>query len=454
MIATSLTPGLQWMPLDTWTVVIAALAGMASALLGCFLVLRKMSMMGDAISHAVLPGLAAAFLLTGSRSGPIMLVGAAIVGVLTAFFTEWIRRRGRVDEGAAMGVVFTVLFALGLVLIRMAADHIDLDPDCVLYGALEAAVLNTVTISGVAIPRAALVNGGILVVNVLFVVLFFKELRISSFDPALATTQGINATVMHYLLMTLVAITTVFAFETVGSILVIAMLIVPAASAQLLTERLGAMLVWSLLLVVLACVLGHAGAIVLPGAFGFPGASTSTAGMIGVFSGLIFLLSMLFAPRHGLVNRVIRQWSLSLRIICEDLLALLYRIEERDSSATHAATVILHGTIGASWIALTIAMRQLRRRGWIERQSNGLALTPTGRGEAVRLLRSHRLWESYLEKHLALRPDHVHAPAEQLEHVTTRQMQSDLAEALDQRATDPHGRPIPPAGGSDRVSSG
>lgn len=445
MISTILMPQLHWLPLDTWTVIIAALAGMASALLGCFLVLRKMSMMGDAISHAVLPGLAAAFLLTGSRSGPIMLVGAAIVGVLTAFFTEWIRRRGRVDEGAAMGVVFTVLFALGLVLIRVAADHIDLDPDCVLYGALEAAVLNTVTIGGIAIPRAALVNGGVLLVNVLFVVFLFKELRISSFDPALATTQGINATVMHYLLMTLVAITTVFAFETVGSILVIAMLIVPAASAQLLTERLGAMLVWSAVLVVVACVLGHVGAIVLPGAFGFSGASTSTAGMIGVFSGIIFFLCMLFAPRQGLINRTLQQWSLSLRIICEDLLALLYRIEERDSSATSAAPAILHRTIGASWLALAVATRHLQRRGWIERRARGLSLTATGRGEAVRLLRSHRLWESYLEKHLALRADHVHAPAEQLEHVTTRQMQSDLADALDQHTTDPHGRPIPPA---------
>lgn len=434
-----------WLPLDTWTVAIAALAGMASAILGCFLVLRRMSMMGDAISHAVLPGLAAAFLLTGSRSGPTMLLGAAIVGVLTAFFTEWIRRRGRVDEGAAMGVVFTVLFALGLVLIRVAADHIDLDPDCVLYGALEGAALHTVSIAGFAIPRAALVNGGILLVNVLFVGLLFKELRISSFDPALATTQGINATLMHYLLMTLVAITTVCAFETVGSILVIAMLIVPAATAQLLTERLSIMLVLSIVLVAIASLLGHVGAIALPGFFGFPGVSTSTAGMIGVSSGLLFLLAMLLAPRQGVISRAVHQCSLATRIVGEDLLALLYRLEERGGErAMLTATSILHETIGASWVMLSLATRQLKRRGWVERHAKSLSLTPTGRGEALRLVRSHRLWESYLEKHLALRPDHVHAPAEQLEHITSRQMQSQLAEALEQRQTDPHGRPIPP----------
>ena len=218
---------MEWYSIDTWIVVVGILAAVACALLGNFLVLRKMSMMGDAISHAVLPGLAIAFLITGARSSLTMFIGAAVVGILTAIFTQWVSRFGKVDEGASMGIVFTTLFALGLLLIVQAADHVDLDASCVLYGAIELTPLDVVwrpQLFGynLDVPRAALVLAPVCVVNLLFVILFFKELRISSFDSELATTMGIHANVMHYLLMTLVAITTVAAFEAVGSIIVIA----------------------------------------------------------------------------------------------------------------------------------------------------------------------------------------------------------------------------------------
>lgn len=299
-----------WAMLDTWIVVIGAMSAVACSLCGSFLVLRRMSMMGDAISHAVLPGLAAAFLVSGSRDPVIMFGGAVVIGVLTAFFTEWIRRAGRVDEGASMGVVFTILFAAGLVLIQQAAvQNVDLDPECVLYGAIENAPLKSVVIPALLglpalhVPPAILTNGAILLLNVLFVTLLFKELRIAAFDPALATTVGINARFMHYLLMVIVAVTTVAAFESVGSILVIAMLIVPPAAAHLLTERLGLMLVVSASLAAVSAVVGHWLAIHAPGWIGYPGVSTNTAGMMGVTAGLLFLLALLLAPRHGLVRR-------------------------------------------------------------------------------------------------------------------------------------------------------
>lgn len=297
---------MTWYSIDTWIVIIGMLAAGSCALVGNFLVLRRMSMMGDAISHAVLPGLAIAFLVTGARSSVMMFVGAAIVGVLTAVFTQWISRFGNVDRGASMGIVFTTLFALGLLLIVQAADQVDLDPGCVLYGAIELTPLDVVwrpEILGTVleVPRAALVLAGVLLVNLLFVLFFFKELRIASFDPELATTMGINANLMHYLLMTLVAITTVAAFEAVGSIIVIAMLIVPAAAAHLLTDRLVSMVVVSVVLAILSAVLGHLSALYVPGWFGYE--STSTSGMMAVMSGLIFALALFFAPRHGVVFR-------------------------------------------------------------------------------------------------------------------------------------------------------
>ena len=257
---------MTWYIIDTWIVLIGILAAVACALLGNFLVLRKMSMMGDAISHAVLPGLAIAFLITGARASLTMFIGAAVVGILTALFTQWLSRFGKVDEGASMGIVFTTLFAVGLLLIVQAADHVDLDASCVLYGAIELTPLDVVWRpelfgSVLQVPRSALVLCAVCAVNLLFVVLFFKELRIASFDSELATTMGINANLMHYMLMTLVAITTVAAFEAVGSIIVIAMLIVPAATAHLLTDQLHWMVVISAIFAALSAALGHVSAI-------------------------------------------------------------------------------------------------------------------------------------------------------------------------------------------------
>ncbi len=239
---------MAWTFLDTWIVITGVLSAMACALLGNYLVLRRMSMMGDAISHAVLPGLAIAFLVTGSRGSVAMLVGAVLIGLLTALLVQGLYRLSGLDRGAAMGVIFTTLFAIGLVLIRQAADYVDLDPSCVLYGAIELTPLDTTELLGFEIPRAALTSGGMLLINLLLVLAFYKELKITSFDPSLATTIGIDANRWHYVLMTMVAATTIVAFESVGSILVIAMLIVPGATAHLLTDRLSTMLIISLII--------------------------------------------------------------------------------------------------------------------------------------------------------------------------------------------------------------
>ena len=283
---------MNWTEIDTWTTLTAVVCAAACALPGSFLVLRRMSMMGDAISHAVLPGIALGFLLTGSRTSMAMFVGAAVVGVLTAVFTQWVGRFGRVDRGAAMGVVFTTMFALGLLLLVQGADHVDLDPDCVLYGAIELVPLDTVTVMQWEVPRAFLVLAGVMALNLVVIALFFKEMRISAFDPALADALGFRPEMMHYLLMVMTAVTTVASFEAVGSIMVIAMLIVPAATARLLTNRLSSMLVVAVLLESVAAVLGHLGAMVVPGWFGFE--STNSSGMMAVMTGAIFFVAWLY----------------------------------------------------------------------------------------------------------------------------------------------------------------
>lgn len=295
---------MNWTSFDLWIVVAGALCAVACALPGCFLVLRRMSMMGDAISHAVLPGLAVGFLLTGTRASGTMFVAAAATGVLTALFTQWISRFGNVDRGAAMGVVFTTLFAIGLLLIVRAADEVDLDPGCVLYGAIEMTPLDRIAIGPWEMPRVVAVMGGVLAVNALLVALLFKELRLSAFDPALGDTLGFSSQFLHYLLMTMVAVTTVAAFEAVGSIIVIAMLVAPAATALLLTHRLLPMIGIACGVAAASAPLGHLGASVVPGWFGFQ--ATTSSGMMAAAAGLLFVLAWCFSPLDGLVVRAVR----------------------------------------------------------------------------------------------------------------------------------------------------
>lgn len=435
----SLPLGWTW-SLDGWIVLTGVLAAVAAALLGNFLVLRRMSMLGDAISHAVLPGLAAAFFLTGERSSWPMFVGAVVVGLLTALFTEWVHRYGEVDEGASLGVVFTSLFAVGLVMIVQAADRVDLDPGCVLYGAIEMTPLDKVGVFGLEIPRVVVVLSAVLLVNLLYVVLFFKELRIASFDPGLATTSGFPAWVMHYSLMTLVAVTAVASFEAVGNILVVAMLVAPAAAARLLTDRLSTMVTLSVVLAAASAVLGHWGAVTVPTWFGY--GSTTTAGMMAVAIGGLFTLALLFAPQQGVVPKAVRRVSLSLRILGEDVLGVLYRAGEQD--ATPAMTPPeLRERIHCRGTSLRLVLAELGRRGFVEQASGGARLTERGAAVARELVRSHRLWEHYLVDQAGYAPGEIHLKAERLEHVTSRAMRDQLDEATSIAATDPHGQTIP-----------
>jgi manganese/zinc/iron transport system permease protein len=452
----------DWGPLDTWIAVTAILAAAACAIPGVFLVLRRQSMMGDALSHAVLPGIVIAFLavhrlvesgLVSPGAYPalrhaVVFSGAVVLGIAAAVLTEWVAKFGRVEESAALGVVFITLFAVGLLLIRLVADEVDLDPDCVLYGTIETVVLDTHQATG--IPRAALVNGAMLLVNLVLVVVFFKELRVAAFDPALATTLGINARVMHYGLMAVTAATLVAAFESVGSILVIAMLIVPPATASLLAHRMGSLLVWSILVAAASAVMGHAMAISLPpaifGPLGFPAVlDASTAGMMALASGILFVTAMLFAPGAGILSQLVGRSRLRLKIAGEDMLGLLLRVEEHRRDGRPAiAEKMLAEIASQEPIVSRLAIVQLRREGKIAATDTGYRLTDHGRTAAEQLIRSHRLWESYMAKHFTVADDHLHETAARVEHYIDPELREEIAADLKRPQRDPHGREIPP----------
>jgi manganese/zinc/iron transport system permease protein len=271
MIVASITTG-PWLTADDlWMLATAVLASVACGLVGCWLVLRRLSLLGDAISHAVLPGIAAAYLLTGTREVIPMLIGATVIGIATAFISSVLGRWGRVDRDAALGVTFTSLFALGVVIMSMAARQVDLDPGCVLYGLLEFVPFDTIDLLGTAVPRAAAWLGAALVIDLILMTAFLKELRASSFDPAHAASLGLRVGLVHLGLMAAVAANTVVAFEAVGSILVVAMLVAPGATARLWTDRLVPMLWLAAAIAAATAIVGCLAAIEL---------NTSAAGMI------------------------------------------------------------------------------------------------------------------------------------------------------------------------------
>ncbi len=277
-----------------WIMLIGSLVASSCGILGCFLILRRMAMLGDAISHAILPGIVFAFLISGSRESFPMLVGATLVGLLSTIIIQWMKQNG-VQADAALSVTFTALFALGVILISLYTRQIDLDLDCVLYGEIAYVQWDTWQLGDLNMgPRALWMVGGVFLLNLLIILLFFKQFKLTTFDPALAAAVGIPVAFFHYLLMGMVSLTTVASFESVGAILVVAMLIAPAATAYLWTDRFHLMLSLSILFGILSAIGGYLLAVPL---------DASIAGCMAMMAGILFLFSFLFAPRHGLVSK-------------------------------------------------------------------------------------------------------------------------------------------------------
>ncbi|CAM3640464.1 metal ABC transporter permease [Marinicrinis lubricantis] len=282
---------------DIWIMVTGILVAACSGILGSFLVLRKMAMVGDAISHSVLPGIVIAFLISGSRDSLAMMLGASIVGLITVFLIQMFHQSG-VQSDAAIGVVFTSLFALGVILVSMYTRNIDLDLDCVLYGEIAFVPFHDVTLFGVEMPKAVWGLAIALLLIVVLVGLFYKQFKICSFDPALAAAVGIPVVLFHYLLMGMVSLTTVASFESVGAILVVGMLVIPAATAYLLTDRLARMILYSVLVGITSVLLGYYVSYVL---------DASIAGCIVTVAGVLFVLAFLLSPTHGIIAKRLAQ---------------------------------------------------------------------------------------------------------------------------------------------------
>lgn len=283
------------MSYDLWVMLTAALVASSCGFIGCFLVLRRLAMVGDAISHSVLLGIVVSFLITHSLGTIPMFIGATLAGLLSTWVMQMVTQGGS-NEDAAIGVTFTAFFALGVVLLTLYAGDVHFDTEHVLFGEIAYVPWNLLIINdNVLGPRAVWVIGIVFALSILITGMFFKEFKVCAFDPGLAVAIGLPVTLFHYVQMTLVSMTAVAAFESVGAILTVAMLVVPGTTAYLLTDRLEKMLILSVVIGIVSAVLGY---------FGAAYWDVSISGSMAVAAGLVFLLAFLFSPKYGVVIKL------------------------------------------------------------------------------------------------------------------------------------------------------
>lgn len=271
------------------------LTALSTALLGVFLVLRGQAMTTDAISHTILLGIVIAFFITNDLRSPLLIIGATLVGLITVYLIEVIGHSKLVSKDAATGLVFTSLFALAVILVSKYLDNIHLDLDIVLMGQVLFAPLNRIEILGIDLPYALWQLAIVLMINVSFVALFYKELKLSSFDPVYSIVSGFSTSIIYYSLMSLVSVTAVTAFDAVGTILVISFFTAPAATAFLLSKKLSTMIWISLMYAAINSLIG--------GTFGYL-TDTSISGSVAVISMISFFLVFLFRKDGPILSKI------------------------------------------------------------------------------------------------------------------------------------------------------
>jgi manganese/zinc/iron transport system permease protein len=403
--------------------------GITAGLLGCFAFLRKRSLLGDALSHAALPGVCMAFILTGTKDPVVVLAGAVVSCWAGALAIEWIVKYTRCKEDSALGMVLSVFFGLGILLlthIQKSGNAAQSGLDKFLFG--QAASL---------VEKDVYLLGGLGLLLCAMVLIGYKELKIVSFDPDFARGIGLPVRFVEIMLATMIVLAVCIGLQAVGVVLMAAMLVTPAASARYWTDHLARML---LLAVLFGAISGFIGAYVSYLSARMP---TGPWMVVGVTS--IFIVSFLFAPKRGAAARILRQRRFKRKTAVENILRTMYKFGEptRDWHEPRSLGELLqHRDMPMGFLQRTL--RRLIQGGFIREASDGrFVLSAEGIQEAERVTRLHRLWELYLMKKLEIAPDHVHDDAEEIEHILTPDLEQRLLDELEGEDLDPHGQQIP-----------
>jgi len=407
------------------------LLGIAAGVVGTFAYLRKRAMLGDALSHSTLPGIALAFLLVGHKHLPALLLGASASGILGVLAVVAIRRWSRLKDDAAIGIVLGVFFGFGMVLFSLVQQ---------MKTGEEAGIQGYIYGTAAAmIERDARLIAACAALVILGSALLFKEFRLVCFDPDFAAAQGWPVLGLDLLMMGLVVTTTVVGLQSVGLILIVALLIIPAAAARFWTDRLVAMVALAGVIGAVSGWLGSTLSALMP--------RLPTGAVIVITAGGLFFASMIFSPHRGLLAGGFRRWRLTRRVAYQHLFRALAELEE--SAGEGAACSFKDVQRVRSWSAGALRRLVSRsvRRGYIDADALPLLrLTPVGRTEARRVLRNHRLWEMYLIKYADIAASHVDRDADEVEHVLAHEVIRELQWSL------AHAGRVPPSPHPQEVS--
>jgi len=399
--------------------VASVMVGISCGLIGTYIMLRRLSLIGDALAHAVLPGVVIGFMIAGKNPVSLFL-GALAAGILTSILISFVQRNSKIKEDTSIGIIFTGAFALGILLVsQLKQVHIDLSS--YLFGDVLGVSDSDLILSSI-----------ICVFIILSVVLFYKQLLVTSFDPTMAHIIGISTAVVHYFLMTLLSMSIVAGLQSVGVILIIAMLITPPATAFLLTDKLKNLLLLSCTFGVISSVIG----LYLSYHLNF----ASGASIVLVAAGL-FGLTFLFSPKEGIVHKYFRRRENSKLNLIEDIIKLMHRNEEENVEENVIQSII--NKLGIPENKLHSTLSKIVKMGLINLENGKYILTSRGNRLALRLVRSHRLWETYITEKNIVTPENIHQDAEKYEHILSDDLLAEIDEELGHPEKDPHGSPIP-----------
>ncbi|MBX2846139.1 MAG: metal ABC transporter permease [Saprospiraceae bacterium] len=406
----------------------SVLIGASAALTGCFLFLRKRALVGDAIAHAVLPGICLAFLVFKTKNPAILLAGAILTGWLSLLFIDWITNKSRIKTDTAIGLTLSWFFGIGIMLltaIQKTGNASQTGLDKFIFGKAASMV-----------DQDVFVFGGLSIVVILVIFLFFKPLKLISFDRDFASSIGLPVGRYDFLLSTLTVLAVATGIQAVGVVLMAALLITPAAAARFWTDKLKRMLL-------LAATFGAFSGIV--GAFiSYTTPRMPTGPWIVIVISVIAIFSFLFGAKKGLVVRQVRQQKMQRKILRENILKLFYKLAEEDGQ--------LYEQRGVDQLTnrrffipsqLKTGLQQLLKENLLEKADLDYRFTEKGVEEGKRITRLHRLWEMYLTQYLKIAPDHVHDDAEAIEHIITPEIEAELVHQLEMPELDPHDSTIP-----------
>lgn len=400
----------------------------SSAIVGTFTFLNKRSLIGDAIAHAVLPGICLGFIVAGTKNPLVLIVGAFITGWLSLIVVEYINRKTRIKEDTAIGLVLSVFFGIGILMltvIQKSGNASQSGLDHFLFG-----------------KAAALVGSDLfaflIVALILLVVVYvlFKEFALMAFDKAYAKSIGYPVRTLELILTSLIVLAVVIGIQAVGVVLMAAILITPAAAARFWTDKI-------VVMVLLASAFGAFSG--LTGAYiSFVAPAMPTGPWIVIVISMIAFISFFLAPKRGVVYRLIRQNNIRQTINNENVLKVLYQLGEENKNFfihRHLDEIIRRRKYEKS--TLQSILRRLLNQGYVEQTGNLWSLTEEGKNKAQRVVKIHRLWELYLTTYMKIAPDHVHEDAETIEHLLTPELEAELEKQLGYARLDPHQTKIP-----------